>query len=316
MRFQCEACERLVPLEAFRVEAGVLVVTCDRCGAENRARPPSSPASATAGSASSVQREAAGPGSVPSVQREGSGLGSMPHVQRELTPGAMPYPQREGTGAGAGAAASSSVSSATPMPASARASTPVPVATSVPLAARPSSPALRVVRTDAEAPGMTLPSGASLFEPPPGFCPKCVAPRREGTESCAQCGLVYVNFVADEHQPSEALAGAWRALAEHWDDGEAHDRLMTLAMGRGELAMVGRLYRLRLAWAPEDAMAKRGRDEVVRRATLVVPATAEPAGPSLNQQRLKMAGVAVLFLVVLVLAVFVFQNLRSLMAGP
>ncbi|MFP2930287.1 zinc ribbon domain-containing protein, partial [Pyxidicoccus sp. 3LG] len=159
-------------------------------------------------------------------------------------------------------------------------------------------------------------SAATLFEPPPGFCPKCVAPRREGAESCGQCGLVYVNFIADEHRPSEALAGGWRALAERWEDWEAHDRLMTLALGRGELAMLGRLYRLRLAWAPDDPVAKRGLEEVVRRATLVVPSTPESSEQSLAQKRLKTVGVAVLFLVVLVLAVFILQNLRELMAGP
>ncbi|MFP2913261.1 hypothetical protein ACLESD_51305, partial [Pyxidicoccus sp. 3LFB2] len=161
------------------------------------------------------------------------------------------------------------------------------------------------------------PSGEALFEPPPGFCPKCVAVRREGTESCAQCGLVYVNFIPDEHRPSEVLAEAWQGLAGHWDDWEAHDRLMTLAMGRGELAMLGRLYRLWLARAPDDAMAKRGRDEVVRRATLVVPSASDAvAASSASQKRMKTVGVVVLFLVMLVMAVVVFQNLSALMAGP
>jgi hypothetical protein len=256
MKFQCEACERLVPLEVFRVEAGVLVVKCDRCGAESRAR---------ASAASSV---AVGTASLP---REG----------------APPAP-------------------GSPSPEAASPSAPPP-----PL--RASSPALRVVR--GASPG-AAPSGDALFEPPPGFCPKCIAVRREGAESCAQCGLVYVNFLPDEHRPSGVLADAWRALAERWEDWEAHDRLMTLAMGRGELATLGRLYRLWLARVPEDPMAQRGRDEVVRRATLVVPGPAEAAGPSAGSQRLKMVGVGVLLLVVLVLAVLVFQNLRALMAGP
>ena len=163
----------------------------------------------------------------------------------------------------------------------------------------------------------TLPSGEALFEPPPGYCPKCVAVRREGTPSCAQCGLLYVNFLPDEHRPSAVLADMWRVLAERWDDWAAHDRLMTLAMGRGELAMLGRLYRLWLARAPDDAMARRGRDEVVRRATLVVPSSSEAsATTSLSQKRLKTVGVAVLFLVGLVLAVLVFQNLRALLNSP
>ena len=257
MKFQCEACERLVPLEAFRVEAGTLVVRCDRCGAESRAL----------AAASSVAMSSA------SLSREGASSASS-------------APSQESTGG---------------------ASQPPP-------SQRASSPALRMVR--GATPG-TLPSGEALFEPPPGYCPKCVAVQREGTQSCAQCGLVYVNFLPDEHRPSAVLADMWRALAERWDDWAAHDRLMTLAMGRGELAMLGRLYRLWLARAPDDAMARRGRDEVVRRATLVVPSSSEAsATTSLSQKRLKTVGVAVLFLVGLVLSVLVFQNLRALMNSP
>lgn len=247
MKFQCEACERLIPLEVFRVEAGVLAVTCGRCGAESLARMASS--------------YAVGAASLPA---EGAGV----------TPGSPP-PQE------------------------------------APAAPRASSPALRVVR----APEVPL-TGEALFEPPPGTCPKCVSPRREDAESCAHCGLVYVNFNPDEHRPSEVLADAWQALAARWDDWDAHDRLMTLAMGRGELAMLGRLYRVRLARAPDDAMAQRGRDELVRRATLAVPATSETAlGPSPAQKRMKTLGMVVVLLVLLALAALLFQNVRALMAG-
>ncbi|MFP2932572.1 hypothetical protein ACLESO_46985, partial [Pyxidicoccus sp. 3LG] len=88
MRFQCEACERLVPLEVFRVEAGVLVVTCDRCGAESRARAPST-AGATSAAMGAVpmspeQRGGAGPTSLPPSQRSGleQGTSPVPPAQR------------------------------------------------------------------------------------------------------------------------------------------------------------------------------------------------------------------------------------------
>lgn len=257
MKFQCEACERLVPLEVFRVEAGALVVRCDRCGAESRAL----------AAASSVSMGSA------SLSREGGGPASS--APRPESAAALSQP---------------------------------------PLPPRASSPALRVVRG---AGAGAVPSGEALFEPPPGYCPKCVAVRPEDAESCAQCGLVYVNFLPDEHRPSGVLADAWRGVAERWEDWEAHDRLMTLAMGRGELAMLGRLYRLWLARVPEDALARRGRDEVVRRATLVVPSASDASSTSdATQKRVKTVGLVVLFLVVLVLAAVVFQNLRELMATP
>ncbi|MFP2962276.1 hypothetical protein ACLEPN_31970, partial [Myxococcus sp. 1LA] len=156
---------------------------------------------------------------------------------------------------------------------------------------------------------------AELFEPPPGVCSKCVGPRREEALSCPQCGLVYVNYLPGESPLSDVLADAWRKVAARWEDWDAHDRVMTLAVGRGELAMVGRLYRVRLAREPEDAVARRGRDEVVRRATLVVPSSMEPVETPSITGRLKKVAVGVGFIVVLVLAVLVFQHLRSLSVG-
>ncbi|WIG93360.1 hypothetical protein [Myxococcus sp. SDU36] len=255
MKFQCDACERLVPLETYRTEAGGLVVTCGRCGADSRVGPPATTAPRTEVRAA----PAAGSASVPSV----------------------------------------------PVP-----SVPVVPPSESWSAAAPVTPALRVVRSE-PAPL----TDDALFEPPPGVCPKCVAPWLEEALSCPQCGLVYVNYQPEEQPLSDVLAEAWRTLAARWEDWDAHDRLMTLAVGRGELAMVGRLYRIRLAHVPDDAVARRGRDEVVRRATLVVPSSTDLVGTPDVSRRLKTLAVGVGFIVVLVLAVLVFQHLRTLSAG-
>jgi len=242
MKFLCDACERLVPLETFRTEASGLVVTCGRCGAESRAV----------------------------------------------------------------------LSVAVPVPAVAPSAEPPPLAAAIP-APRSASPALHVVRAEVGQPAPL--TDEALFEPPPGVCPKCVAPRREEALACSQCGLVYVNYLPESQPLSDVLADAWRNLAARWEDWDAHDRVMTLAVGRGELAMAGRLYRIRLARAPHDSFALRGRDEVVRRATLVVPSAAEQTGTPSALQRLKTVAVGVGFIVVLVLAVLVFQHMRALMVG-
>lgn len=249
MKFQCDACERLAPLEVFRVEAGALVVTCGRCGAESRAQASLSSSVAMGG--------AAGP--------------------REGTPAVPPEP-----------------AAAPPPP------------------ARASSPALRVVR-GADTALRPSSSDEELFEPPPGFCPKCVAPKREGSEACAQCGLVYANYQAAEQRPSETVTEAWRELAARWEDPAAHERMVTLAVAHGELASLGRLYRIRLARAPEDAVARQGRDEVVSRAAVVALATERSAVPGSSLKRMKGVGVVVMFVVVAVLAALVFSQLRSMM---
>ncbi|MCP3059311.1 hypothetical protein LXT21_11055 [Myxococcus sp. K38C18041901] len=247
MKFQCEACERLIPLESYRLESGGLVVSCQRCGAENRAR--------------AAQPLAASPS-----------VGGDPFA----SPRTAEEPVLEASG-------------------------------------RVSAPALRVVR-GAVATSPPLDDDA-LFAPPTGHCPKCVSARREVDTSCSQCGLVYANFVESEHQPSEALRDEWRRLAGEWGQWEAHDRLLTLAMGRGELATAGRLYRVRLARAPDDAVAQRAREEIVRRATLVVPTEVEGAGPSLLSRRMRGAAIAVLFLVVLLMTAFIIQRVGVLMSG-
>ncbi|NBD12641.1 MULTISPECIES: hypothetical protein [Corallococcus] len=175
--------------------------------------------------------------------------------------------------------------------------------------ARASVATLRVVRSDAPSGDVRALDG-DPFQAPAGHCPKCVAPMREGAEACAQCGLVYANFIPDEQQPSEALATGWRALMDTWADWDAHDRLLSLAMGRGELAMVGRLYRLRLARAPDDAQALRGRDEVVRRVTSAVPLASDGPSPELARKVKNMVMGAVL-LVALVMVLVLFQILRG-----
>ncbi|RUO93757.1 hypothetical protein D7Y11_08090 [Corallococcus sp. AB018] len=175
--------------------------------------------------------------------------------------------------------------------------------------ARPSVTALRVVRPDAPAEAPLALDG-DPFQAPPGHCPKCVAPIRDDAGSCSACGLVYANFIPDEHQPSEALAQEWRELLETWHDWDAHDRLLSQAMMRGEMAMVGRLYRVRLARAPNDAQALRGRDEVVRRVTTTTQLISDGPSPALGR-KMKTAVLSTVLVVSLVLLLVLFQMMRA-----
>ena len=257
MKYQCESCDRLVKVETYSLEGGVLAVVCPACAAVTRAAP-------------SLSRPQAAPARVEARADEPGPRGSD--------------------------SAAVAVPSTEPHPAPA-------------LPARPSVTALRVIRTDAPAVAPSALDG-DPFQSPPGHCPKCVAPMREDATSCAACGLVFANFIPEEHQPSGVLAQEWRALLETWHDWDAHDQLLSQAMGRGELAMVGRLYRMRLARAPDDAQALRGRDEVVRRVTTAVPLTSDGPSPALGRKVKSMVMGAVL-LVCLVLILVLFQVLRG-----
>ncbi len=136
---------------------------------------------------------------------------------------------------------------------------------------------------------------------PSGFCPKCIAPRLASALSCPQCGLLYDQFAPEEVSPSEELALAWAALQPRWAEPEAHDGFLSLALGQGELASAGRLYRIRLVERPDDAQAQRAREEVVRLALLPsrLNAGAEPARP----RRLWLVAAAVLLFVFCLAAV-------------
>jgi hypothetical protein len=246
MRYLCDGCERLAPPAAFRVELGVLVMTCARCGQESRARPEEALAAAVAQSSA------------------GEAAPAPPH--RSTTAPSLKV-----------------------------------------VALRPSEEQVR----EAAA----LARSEDPFAVPAGFCPKCIAVRKEGGESCAACGLIYSNFDPAEHQISEPLRAAWLSVLERWDDRDAHDRLLSLAVGRGELAMAGRLYRIRLAQAPEDLYAQRGRDEVVRLAS-ASPGGFSPIPAPSTSSRTQLLAAVILLLMLLVMGFIIFRQWRVTFGGP
>lgn len=54
MKFLCSHCDRLLPLETFRLEGAALVVTCATCGGESRVEPAAALAAAPTGAASAA----------------------------------------------------------------------------------------------------------------------------------------------------------------------------------------------------------------------------------------------------------------------
>jgi hypothetical protein len=141
---------------------------------------------------------------------------------------------------------------------------------------------------------------------PADRCPKCAAPRSAEAESCATCGLVFAQAPAEGYRPSEQTAAQWTALLAGWNDWASHQRLITAASVQGELAEVGRLYRLRLVTLPNDEMALRGREEVLRLATLVSAFSEKTPPPdgSTPVWQFVLLGVVVLLLVGLIAVLF------------
>lgn len=108
-----------------------------------------------------------------------------------------------------------------------------------------------------------------------------------------------------------AEEAAWAELRARWDDPEAHRAFLARFGDLPGLARAGARYRAVLAERPDDPVALRGRDEVLRRATVVglaaMPRSAPPPAASPWMRRglvatLVLGAAAVLAFVVLQLA--------------
>jgi hypothetical protein len=304
VKYLCEGCERLVAPATFRLEeGGALVLACERCGALTRsapvagqgaqaperdgarAQPAGAALQAAAAHASAPEREAA-QAPLPEAPRA-----SLAPAPRDAAPSEPPRRAPDATA-----------------PAASPGEAPRPPALRV-VSLRPSEASVRQAAQLARA--------EDPFAPPPGHCPKCLAPRPEDSLICTRCGLVYANFRPEAHRPSAPLGEAWVALLASWDDEERHQRFVQLALARGELAGAGRLYRLRLVQAPQDVFAQRGRDEVLRLASASSAAAlslehAEAAPPS----RARAALVAGLVLFLLLAAVLLVRQLQLMLSAP
>ena len=63
------------------------------------------------------------------------------------------------------------------------------------------------------------------------------------------------------------LESGWQRVQASWDQSAAHERLLSEALARDDLASLGARYRGYLEAHPGDAMATRAREELLRRAT-------------------------------------------------
>lgn len=152
----------------------------------------------------------------------------------------------------------------------------------------------------------------SPFAVPEGHCPKCISPRAPDAKSCRSCGADFSLLSADMMMPTPWLQTAWVALLGRWGELDQHDALVVEALGKGEMPALGRLYRLYLSRVPADPLAQRGREEVVRRASVPGLTSMAPRGPQ-ETSPLLLGLVAALGLAVLVGIILL---MRSLLEPP
>ena len=187
--------------------------------------------------------------------------------------------------------------------------------------ARPSTTQLRVVEPPAPTPAPVAASSGAAgsaeidpFMPPPGYCPKCIGVRKDGAVVCPYCGLEYARYRGEDFEPSPALYSTWQGVHQLWSSKSAHDKVLALASERGELALLGRLYRIRQAWFPEDEVARRGREEVLRLAS--AGSGLMPSEPPDKRTKMKTAMLGIVFFILMIIAVTVAMKAREMLLKP
>lgn len=142
------------------------------------------------------------------------------------------------------------------------------------------------------------------FVVPEGVCPKCIAPRSP-TSSCPQCGILYESFDEAAVLLPKWLREEWVELLRDWANESKHSQLRRKAQQVDALAALGRLYRVRQAFVPEDPVAEEGRADVLRLAAVAI--SFRPAKDDETERRKRVVLISIVsvlaFLAVLALLI-------------
>ncbi len=166
------------------------------------------------------------------------------------------------------------------------------------------------VARSADQSSTSAPASAEAQDPflaPDTHCPKCIAERGSGP-ACTRCGLIFAQANTAHWQPPRWLSERWKLAWHDWHNPTHHQTLVDRAQQHDALPALARLYRLRLLWAPGDAVAEAASAEVVRRASFPLV-----AGPRVNvasqRQRRLLVGVMALAVVLVSLGLWALRFL-------
>ena len=122
---------------------------------------------------------------------------------------------------------------------------------------------------------------------------------------------MFDNFASVNFELSPDAEQLWQETLQKGDDEAAHRALVQYAQNAGELPQVARLYRLRLAHNPEDAVAARWVEEVMRTVAAVpLAATASALAPVSASG--KIVATLIALAVFILFAVLFFHQMRTL----
>ena len=144
------------------------------------------------------------------------------------------------------------------------------------------------------------------FAVPDGVCPKCIAPRGEAS-SCPHCGVLYESFDEAAVLLPKWLQEEWVSLLRDWADESKHGLLRRKAQQVDSLAALGRLYRIRQAFVPEDPVAEEGRADVLRLAAVAI--SFRPAKDDETERRKRVVLISIVSVVAFLAALAVLIQL-------
>jgi hypothetical protein len=149
----------------------------------------------------------------------------------------------------------------------------------------------------------------SVVEPPKTAVPEPDSPRAPAEPEMATPPAAAPGA---SPAPSEALPAdveaQWSGLLARWQDANAHAQFVAFAGARGVLAEVGRRYRVRADAG--DAMALKGRDEVIRKAIQLAQLASPVEERASRGASVTLVMAAGLFVVLVVLIALTFKILR------
>lgn len=157
------------------------------------------------------------------------------------------------------------------------------------------------------APSTTVPSVLQ-------YCPKCAAPKKGETESCAQCGLFFERFDPAEFQLDEKLEALWaqaELAAERTDSERAHLAFLDAASRQGELSEAVRRYRLLEAKYPGHPIAAKMRAQATARLMAIVQMSEEEGEGERPRRRLGRGMKALLLSVAFAIAIALLLKLLA-----
>jgi hypothetical protein len=146
--------------------------------------------------------------------------------------------------------------------------------------------------------------------------------------ACGACGAAQqlggAPAVSEEEQPAEpspvasASPGgddAWSEVVAHWEDDAAHEAYLDRFTDLPSLGDAGQHYREVLDARPSDETARRWRDEIVKRASVIalsqIPRT-RPPQPTPRWARAAIgAGIAGLVIAIVVIVLRLIQSLKG-----